>query len=177
MSNCKELISPRIGVYYGVIIDQDHLDEKLQPIEFAEIVKNITGVCPFNEDAEWKLDYDHSRCYQTIVIYHKDYTKISECPALVSMYVLQWPKRFVVLMSADVGNLRSDRVPQTRNSLVRVYRVSNSTNHLCPRESLHSSSHHIPLNSAYVNADVRLSCPQHTPRTSHSHNLELNITT
>ncbi|CAH6420504.1 Hypothetical protein HVR_LOCUS1209 [uncultured virus] len=83
MSDSTENTGPRIGVYYGIVIDQDHLNTKLQPIEFGDIVKSITGVCPFAINAEWKLDYDHSQCCQTVVVYHKEYTKISECPGFL----------------------------------------------------------------------------------------------
>ena len=126
MSDGKELIGPRIGVYYGVIIDQDHLNQKLQPIEFGEIVKNITGVCPFDKQAEWKLDYDHSQCYQTIVIYHKDYTKISGCPGFLGGWSANGNTKDVPIdiaaIAEDISEAIEKRIyPQLINS--EVYAV------------------------------------------------------
>lgn len=74
---------PRIGLYYGVVIDQDHLDIKLDPIDIATLIEKITKVSPFDIGATWKLDYDHSQSYRTIIIYNNKYSKITKCPGYI----------------------------------------------------------------------------------------------
>lgn len=83
MNNSIENTGPRIGIYYGVVIDQDCLAGKVQPIEIASLVEKIAGLTPFDSVASWKLDYDHSQCCRTMVVYHKDYTKITNCTGFV----------------------------------------------------------------------------------------------
>jgi hypothetical protein len=83
MSNDMDMIGPRIGVYFGVIIDQDHLDNKIDPIEIASKVEQITGISPFDIKALWKIDYDRSQSYRTIIVYHTQYTRRTKCPGYI----------------------------------------------------------------------------------------------
>ena len=36
------VFGPRIGIYYGVVVEQDHFDNKVQPIETATGLSPIT---------------------------------------------------------------------------------------------------------------------------------------
>ena len=93
---------PRIGLYYGIVIDQDRLIKKIQPIDVASIVEKLTGISPFDPKASWKLDYDHSQCSSTIVVYHIDYTKIASCPG----YIGGWsPNGFTKMIPSDISNV------------------------------------------------------------------------
>lgn len=87
MSNTNEINGPRIGLYYGVVIDQDHLDHKLEPIDIVGIVEKITNISPFHPTAVWKLDYDRSQSYRTLVIYNINYSKINLCPGYIGGWI------------------------------------------------------------------------------------------
>jgi len=87
MNNSNENIGPRIGIYYGIVIDQDHLEKKIEPIDIAFIVEKITNISPYDLQAIWKIDYDRSQCYKTIVVYNKKYSKIKKCPGYVGGWI------------------------------------------------------------------------------------------
>lgn len=100
MNKRDEYSGPRIGLYYGIVIDQNKLAKKIQPIDVASVVERITKISPFDAKAVWKLDYDHSQCYSTIVIYHSGYTKINPCPG----YIGCWgPNGSTITVSKDVS--------------------------------------------------------------------------
>lgn len=74
-----EIKGPRIGMYYGIIIDQDSLTPKIDPLDIAAIIEGVVGISPYDPYAMWRLDYDKSLNYRTIVIYHTDYTQRCRC--------------------------------------------------------------------------------------------------
>ena len=76
----SDLHGPRVGMYYGIVIDQDRLVSKLDPLDVAVIIESVTGICPYDSNALWRLDYDHCLSYHTIIIYHVHYSQRRMCP-------------------------------------------------------------------------------------------------
>lgn len=113
---------PRIGIYYGVVINQDHLDDKLDPIDIAILIENITGKCPLNKESDWKLDYDHSQCYKTIVIYNTKYTRIIDCLG----YVGGWnPYGNVKTVPSEIENI-AENITTSLQKFIQTYLIGDS---------------------------------------------------
>ena len=81
--NNSGIYGPRIGLYYGVVIDQDQVTNKIDPVLISLLVEKETGISPSSDEAVWKLDYDHSQVYRTIIIYHTQYSKKTRCPGYI----------------------------------------------------------------------------------------------
>jgi len=107
MTDGVKNISPRIGVYYGIVVDQDHLPTKVQPVEIALTVEKVVGISPFDPHAVWKLDYDHSQCFRTIVVYHAQYSKISPCPGFVGGWVASGNTKIIPIEISEEAEIIS----------------------------------------------------------------------
>lgn len=112
MPTDSDIIGPRIGVYFGIIIDQDHLSQQIEPIEIASLVEQITGISPFDSAALWKIDYDHSRAYPTIVIYHTQYTLRTACPGYLGGWCANGHTKPVPTPVYDEADKISARIEQ-----------------------------------------------------------------
>lgn len=112
MDKRDEHNGPRIGIYYGVVVDQEHLTKKVEPVDIASIVERITKITPFDSKAEWKIDYDRSQCRKTIVIYHTDYTKIIDCPGYVGGWGPHGSTKFIPKEILDTINLMASKIEE-----------------------------------------------------------------
>lgn len=119
-SEPSELHGPRIGMYYGILIDQDNLTVKLDPIDIAVIVGVITGISPYDSKAVWKLDYDRSLSYRTIVIYHSQYTNRRTC----SGYIGGWQACEIKTIAPDV----TETLNRILNAIERLVKARTDTN-------------------------------------------------
>lgn len=88
MNDSFNLLKPRIGLYFGILIDQTSNVAKIEPIDIACEIEKLTHIQPSQVYSKWKLDYDHSGCSSNIVVYHDDYTDIEYTQSLVGSWCL-----------------------------------------------------------------------------------------
>ena len=81
-------LKPRIGLYFGILIDQTCAVNKIEAIDISREIEKITHIQPSQVYAKWKVEYDHSGCNPNIIVYHDDYTDIEYSQSMVGSWCL-----------------------------------------------------------------------------------------